>query len=173
MTESSIYKIIDNETGETEGAYNKSYYTQYEFSSPGEARSSNVYDIFQDKRKYRIQKWKVTYELVDDDCDPYKQEKIPYMSEVIFAKKLHDATMGKFNGISYERWEELRLNKIDENVQEVLIHLITYRYLNPKQKVYLENWWGNMIVTKFDGIKLRGKGRPQLIENILKRGVNV
>lgn len=94
-TESFIYKIINNETGELEGAYNRSYYTQYEFSSPGEARSSNVHDIFKNKREYRIQKWKVTYELVDDDCDPYKQENIPWMSEVRFAQIMRGAMIHK------------------------------------------------------------------------------
>lgn len=97
--ESVIYKIINNETGELEGAYNRSYYTQYEFSSPGEARSSNVHNIFRNKREYRIQKWKVTYELVDDDCDPYRQEKIPRWSDVQFAQIMKDAIKNKFEGV--------------------------------------------------------------------------
>jgi len=90
MTESFIYKIINNKTGENEGAYNRSYYTQYEFSSPGNARVSNVNEVFQNKLEYRIQKWKVTYELVDDDCDPYKQETIPHISDIRLSKMLHD-----------------------------------------------------------------------------------
>ena len=169
--ESVIYKIINNETGELEGAYNRSYYTQYEFSSPGEARSSNVHNIFRNKREYRIQKWKVTYELVDDDCDPYRQEKIPRWSEVQFNQVIRDAIKNQFEmhrGISYDRWEELRRNKVDENMQEVLAHLVTYQFLNQQQKVYIYNWWGDCIVTKFEGVKLKGMGRPRSIRNILK-----
>jgi len=98
-TNSFIYRIINNETGELEGAYNRSYYTQYEFSSPGEARSSNVHDIFRNKREYRIQKWKVTYELVEDDCDPYRQEKIPWWSDVQFAQMIRGAMRNKFEGV--------------------------------------------------------------------------
>lgn len=118
MTESFIYKIINNKTGELEGAYNRSYYTQYEFSSPSEARSSNVHDIYRNKREYRIQKWKVTYELVDDDCDPCRQEQIPWWSDVQFNQIIRDTIRNKFTayrGISCDRWEELKRNKIDEN----------------------------------------------------------
>lgn len=72
--EHEAFKIINRETGGQEGAYSRAYHTVYEFTSPEEARNSNCHQIFQDKVKYKIQKWKVTYELVDDDCDPPCEE---------------------------------------------------------------------------------------------------
>jgi len=70
---SEVYKII-NKAGETEGVYSRSYHDVYEFSSIEEARSSNCHDVYKDKAKYKIAKYKVTYELIDDDCDPASEE---------------------------------------------------------------------------------------------------
>lgn len=83
MSESFIYKIIDNDTGDYTGAYSRSCHTEYEFSSVRSARDSNVHGVFYDKRKYRIQKWKVTYELVEDNVDPYVQTVIPIYKEYL------------------------------------------------------------------------------------------
>lgn len=62
-----IYKIIDRSTGKDVGAYSRSYSTQYEFGSLQEARGSNCHGIYEDEDKYAIQKYRVTYELVDGD----------------------------------------------------------------------------------------------------------
>jgi hypothetical protein len=87
MAEKTIYTLINNASGIREGAYSRAYYTQYEFGSARAARASNVNEIFKDKRRYRVQKWKVTYELINDDVDPYRQETIPYMKDVNTLKK--------------------------------------------------------------------------------------
>jgi len=64
-----IYRIINNKTGEAAGSYSRAYCDEYDFNSVGDARSANCHDVFQDKVKYNIVKYKVTYELVDDNCD--------------------------------------------------------------------------------------------------------
>jgi mRNA-degrading endonuclease RelE of RelBE toxin-antitoxin system len=62
-----VYRIVDRETGEEKGAYARDYRTEYDFDSTERARSSNVHNIYQDKKKYRIAKYRVTYELIDED----------------------------------------------------------------------------------------------------------
>lgn len=106
--ESFVFKIIDNKTGELAGAYSRAYSTEYEFRSPSEARSSNVNGIFKDKRRYHIQKWKVTYELVDDDADPYIQTSIPYYKDYLSNKahrEMFEQVMGKAFSEAFKQFE--------------------------------------------------------------------
>jgi len=63
------YRIINRKTGDMEGTYSRACHTQYEFGSPEEARSSNCHNIYQDRGKYRIAKYRVTYELIEEDVD--------------------------------------------------------------------------------------------------------
>lgn len=75
-----VYRIIDRETDYLQGAYSRAYHTEYDFDSVSSARSSNCYDIYKDKAKYKIAKYKVTYELIDDDCDkPTEKETQRYL----------------------------------------------------------------------------------------------
>ena len=103
MTEKIIYRILNNETDKYEGAYSRAAHTEYEFSSVRDARSSNVNNIFKNKRQYRIQKWKVTYELIKDDVDPWLIYPIPYMHEINLAiamnKHWNDAIKKAFGGL--------------------------------------------------------------------------
>lgn len=64
-----VYRIIDNENDMTIGSYERSYQDKIDFSSVEEARNANVNGLFKDKTKYRIAKYKVTYELIEDNCD--------------------------------------------------------------------------------------------------------
>ncbi len=91
MTEKYVYTIIDNTTGERAGAYSRAYHTEYEFSSPQDARTSNINDKFKDKRRYKLQKWKVTYELIEDDCDPFLQDVIPHYKDYLADKQFYEA----------------------------------------------------------------------------------
>jgi len=59
-----VYRIIDKATGEAVGSYSRAYCDEYDFSSEHEARSANVHGKFQDKGKYDVVKYKVTYELI-------------------------------------------------------------------------------------------------------------
>lgn len=70
--EKEVFKIVDLESGEFKGAYSRSYGDKMEFDSISDARTSNVHGMFEDKSKYKIQRWRVTYTLVEDDCDKTK-----------------------------------------------------------------------------------------------------
>lgn len=64
-----VYRIIDNETNMAVGSYSRAYCDEYDFGSISEARNANVHGVFSDKEKYSIAKYKVTYELIQDNCD--------------------------------------------------------------------------------------------------------
>lgn len=62
-----VFRIIDRETGNAQGSYSRAYCDEYDFGSVEEARSANCHGIFQDTKKYKIAKYRVTYELIEDD----------------------------------------------------------------------------------------------------------
>ena len=64
-----VYRIIDQKTGEAKGSYSRACHDEFDFESAEQARSANVCGVFQDREKYRIAKYRVTYELIEDDCD--------------------------------------------------------------------------------------------------------
>ncbi len=65
---SIIYRIIDK-NGHNVGSYSRAYCDEYDFNSTEQARNANCHGMFQNKEKYKIAKYKVTYELIDDNCD--------------------------------------------------------------------------------------------------------
>ena len=69
MVDREVYRIVDRETEEFEGVRFIAYHKEYEFSSSESARSSNCNDVYEDRKKYRIDKYKVTYTKIEDDCD--------------------------------------------------------------------------------------------------------
>lgn len=64
-----VFRIIDTKTGDAVGSYSRAYVDEYDFTSPQEARTANCHGMFKDRRKYKIAKYRVTYELIEDDCD--------------------------------------------------------------------------------------------------------
>lgn len=69
MNEKFVFRIFDREKGTIQSAYSRSYQNEFDFDSVSDARNSNCHDIFQDKKKYRIAKYKVTFELIEEDCN--------------------------------------------------------------------------------------------------------
>lgn len=65
----TVYRIIDRDTGESVGSYSRSYCDEYDFESVSSARNANCHDMFQDKQKYDIAQYRVTYELLDAHVD--------------------------------------------------------------------------------------------------------
>lgn len=65
----TVFRIINRATGEAQGSYSRACCDEYDFSSVAEARAANVHGVFENKAKYKIAKYKVTYELIEDDCD--------------------------------------------------------------------------------------------------------
>jgi hypothetical protein len=62
-----VFRIIDRETGKAVGSYSRAYCDEFDFRSAEEARDANCHDIFQDREKYKIAKYRVIYELIEDD----------------------------------------------------------------------------------------------------------
>jgi hypothetical protein len=65
----TIFRIIDRKTGETVGSYSRAYCDEYDFASISGARNANCHGAFLDKSKYSIAKYRVTYELIEAECD--------------------------------------------------------------------------------------------------------
>lgn len=65
----TVFRIVDKATGNFVGSYSRACCDEFDFSSASEARSANVHGVFEDREKYQIDKYKVTYELIEPDCD--------------------------------------------------------------------------------------------------------
>jgi hypothetical protein len=65
----TVFRIINRESGDVQGSYSRAYCDEYDFNSASEARHANCHGMFEDKDKYKIAKYKVTYELIEDDVD--------------------------------------------------------------------------------------------------------
>ena len=64
-----MFRIIDKATGDPVGSYSRAYSDEYDFRSVDEARHANCHGMFESKGKYKIAKYRVTYTLLDPDCD--------------------------------------------------------------------------------------------------------
>lgn len=78
-----IYRVIHRTTNNMAGAYSRATCTEYDFNSPDEARSSLLAGTYQDKDTYRVDKYRVHYELVAGDCDVVDSPYIYPTDEVI------------------------------------------------------------------------------------------
>ena len=63
----TVFRIISIETGEAVGSYSRAYCDEFDFNSAEEARSANCHGIFKDEDKYSISKYRVTYELIEEN----------------------------------------------------------------------------------------------------------
>jgi len=64
----TVFRIINKQTGEAEGSYSRACCDEFDFDSVSQARNANCHGMFKDQNKYKIAKYKVTYELIEDDC---------------------------------------------------------------------------------------------------------
>lgn len=65
----TVFRIIDKDSGKAVGSYSRAYCDEFDFNSVSEARNANCHGMFKEKEKYKIAKYKVTYTLIEDDCD--------------------------------------------------------------------------------------------------------
>lgn len=63
------YRIINRKTETAVGSYSRAYHEEFDFESVKKARTANCRGIFENKKKYKINKYKVTYELIEEDCE--------------------------------------------------------------------------------------------------------
>jgi hypothetical protein len=73
-----VCRIIDRKSGKAVGSYSRAYCDEYDFRSAYEARLANCSGMFTDVKKYKIAKYRVTYELIEDDCDIADDHKDSY-----------------------------------------------------------------------------------------------
>jgi len=78
----TVFRIINRETGQPEGSYSRAYCYEFDFKSAYEARLTNCHGMFTDEKKYKIAKYKVTYELIEDDCDIEEESKEYYKKDL-------------------------------------------------------------------------------------------
>jgi len=64
----TVFRIINKSTGDAVGSYSRAYCDEYDFKSVSEARTANCHGVFENKEKFSISKYKVTYELLESDC---------------------------------------------------------------------------------------------------------
>ena len=76
-----VHRIIDKDSGEAVGSYSRAYHDVYDFDSVYAARRDNCHGMFMDEGKYRIAKYKVTYELIEEDCDVDETDMKHYTEE--------------------------------------------------------------------------------------------
>ena len=62
-----VFCITDRDSGKVCGSYSRACCDEYDFRSKDEARDANIHGMFQDTAKYKIAKYRVTYELIEDD----------------------------------------------------------------------------------------------------------
>lgn len=55
------YRVVNKKTGEPCSGLG--------FKSVSSARNSNYYGPFKNKSEYRIEKWSITYKIINKDCD--------------------------------------------------------------------------------------------------------
>jgi hypothetical protein len=77
----TVFRIHDRKTGAVQSAYSRAYHDERDFDSVSSARNANVHGIYKDRREYRVAKYRVIYELIEDDCDAPSPEEIEALSE--------------------------------------------------------------------------------------------
>lgn len=85
----TVFRIIDRTTGEPMGSYSRACCDEYDFDSAEAARGANVHGIFQDREKYRVAKYRVTYELIEEDvptADPRPPSILTPEEEAVWLK---------------------------------------------------------------------------------------
>ena len=63
----TVFRIISCQSGKAVGSYSRAYHNEYDFGSVEEARNANCHGMFQDRKQYKIAKYRVTYQLIEDD----------------------------------------------------------------------------------------------------------
>ena len=112
-----VFRIISDD-GESIGSYSRSYHYEYDFSSVHQARSANCHGTFKDKTKYKIAKYRVTYELIEDDVDPPNEE------EIKAAKKEQDLE-DKMDKLGIEGVDRIWFAIVNKIINEVEKHELT------------------------------------------------
>lgn len=72
--EREVARIFHRENGAPVGSYSRACHDVFEFATPEKARRDNVHGMFEDRIKYRIARYRVRYELIEEDVFPPTEE---------------------------------------------------------------------------------------------------
>ena len=115
----TVFRIHDRKTGAVQSAYSRAYHDEKDFGSVGSARNANVHGVYKDKRKYRVAKYRVIYELIEGDCDaPTPEETEALLEAEKVMKELIDKALRAENAedlrgtIECEYLSESRLTRL-------------------------------------------------------------
>jgi len=72
MEPQEVFRIIDKATGTHVGSYSRACHDEYDFRSAEAARNANCHGVFRNTAKYKVAKYRVIYELIEDDVDGAK-----------------------------------------------------------------------------------------------------
>lgn len=111
------------------GVYSRSYHDEFYFESVESARLANCHNIYTDKSEYKIKKYKVHLELIEDDveCD------IPHMgsSGIVFVKTHEEDP-------DVARFRDLLVKDMEKGVEESLTSIMEDEVLG-QSKCRLKN----------------------------------
>lgn len=96
----TVFRIISKVTGEPVGSYSRAYCDEFDFESVESARNANCHGEFKDKGLYKIAKYRVTYELIEDDVDRDMDSRIENDEKY---SRFIDPNEGKYIRISSDR----------------------------------------------------------------------
>lgn len=77
-----VYRIINKGTGEATGSYSRACHDEYDFNSVYNARIANCHGMFTNEDRFKIAKYKVTYELIEDNCNIEEKNKEYYKKDL-------------------------------------------------------------------------------------------
>ena len=119
-----VFRIIDRKSGEAQGSYSRAYCDEYDFASAESARSANCHGTFEDRKLYRIAKYRVTYTLINPDVD--KGTKSPREKEE--AERLQKMTPA-------ERKAHKKMQAIIGKYMQKMIQRMSKQYADPDKVV--------------------------------------
>ena len=64
-----VFRIISKENFGSVVSYSRACCDEFDFTSVNEARRANCHRMFEDKDKYDIAEYEVTYKLINKSCD--------------------------------------------------------------------------------------------------------
>lgn len=69
VKDEEVYRIVERSTNKHQGVYSRGCHDEYDFRSSEAARHANCHGTYKDSDTYKINKYRVVYELIQEDVD--------------------------------------------------------------------------------------------------------
>ena len=73
-TDQIVFRITNRETEQPVGSYSRACGDEYDHNSADNARNANVHGMFENREKYRIDRYRVTYTLLEEGVDDEERD---------------------------------------------------------------------------------------------------